>query len=459
MRPRSKKREPIEHAMLARPLPQNLEAEAAVIGGCLLKPRTVAEVQSILSPSDFYSPAHRLIYEAVLSLFQENAATDMIAVSERLGSRGQLEEAGGVPIFGALVESPISMARAVYHARLVRECAARREVIQGAADAIELAYSPSSEVSEVQAALARAAADSSEARTRGIVSASDAVRQAMPMVRELWTKKTRYIGIPTPFTRLNEVTSGLAKGTVTILAGDTGLGKTALALAIALHAAKAGTPVLYFSMEMRFEELVWRNIASLGGVEAKLLRGMGQWADEDKFLAEQGAQELAALPLHIIDWPVNAGEFAALCRLAHQRFGVGLVVLDYIQRMVIPRDIEKRHAVDEISWTCKTMAQALNVPILALSQFNRKADERGHTSEPKLSDLKESSGLEQDADTVLLIWEDKKQPWEPGPEESRTMKRVNLRVRKNRHGPDGAKLSLIYHRRYLRFTEEAEGQG
>lgn len=433
--------------------PHNLDAEASVLGSMLLSATAIDEVTELLTPADFYRGANRTVFEAITHLRDAGEPADLVTVGDELERRGQLDDIGGAVALADLLSRTPTAASALYYARIVADCALRRRLVDAAGQISRLALHPE------DGASAPEVADQAEAllhtyaarRTPGDATAlRDLVGDQLTRLEDL-EGRGPVTGLATGYPDLDRLTAGLQPGSLVLLAARPGLGKSALAVNIATHAAaRLNQPVALFSLEMSSGEIVQRILSAEARVPLARLR-TGQLSDPDWAALSATVGRLADAPLHLDDSPgLSAGDVRARSRRLQRRGGLALVVVDYLQLLAPPRRMDN-HASElaETSRALKLLAKELDLPVLALSQLSRRPEERTDRR-PQLADLRGSGGLEQDADLVWLLYrEDAYQPDPPptGPAE--------LAVAKHRNGPLGV-VRLVFHADRAQFTPAAK---
>jgi len=421
--------------------PKSLEAEQSVLGGLLIDCGAIDRLGE-LEESAFYSDAHRLIYRAIRKQAASGKQWDVITVAEMLDSAQRLDAAGGLPYIGSLAQNVPSSANIARYADIVREHSMRREIMAAAAELTELAANKGGDIA--------VAMDKAQARLMAITDGvkTDEPRSIAAIVGEhLNTIEKRLIGgrkaITTGLTALNEILNGgWHRGQVVVLAARPAMGKTALSMHNALNAAQAGYGVLYLSMEMVASELADRAIASLGRVYlGNVLTGNLKSEEWDGVSAAVGSVQ--DLPLHVLDRSgLNFYQVATFARRHKRKHGLDLLVVDYLQLMA-GADGEKRHSqIEEITRNLKTLAKELDIAVLLLSQLSRKTEE---ARRPKLSHLRDSGSIEQDADVVLFIHRE-----EVDAPETTWKNYADIHVAKNRQGALG-RIGATYHGYQVRF--------
>jgi replicative DNA helicase len=429
--------------------PQNLEAERAVLGNILLEPAIASRAIELLTPEDFYKDAHRRIYASMVRLFERSEPADLLTVGEELRRTGELEEVGGQAGLATLVDEATVAVQFTAYAAIVREKAVLREMIRVAREIAERGFEETDDVQglldQAQQMLFRLA---ERRMQRGAFPVREILSDAIRHIETLYHRKEDITGLATGFRELDRRTAGLQRSDFVIIAGRPSTGKTAFALNIAQHAAvREGHPALIFSLEMSKEQLVQRLICAEARVDSQGVRtGFLQPSDWKRIVDAAG--RLAEAPLYIDDTAnLSVLEARAKARRVKAEHGLALVVIDYLQLMQGRlRSENRQQEISEISRALKALAKELDVPVVALSQLSRAIETRGDGS-PRLSDLRESGALEQDADLIMFLYR-KEGPAdaEPG--------LTDLIIGKHRNGPTG-KLDLVFKAEYTRFEDVA----
>ena len=431
--------------------PHSMEAEQAVLGGVFLKPDSLFTIVDMLTPEDFYFPAHRVIFAAFIELFQKSAPIDFITVPEHLKSQSLLEEAGGASYLVDLSRGIISAANAEYYAGLVREKAMLRHLIVSCADIIGQCYDPSRDVKELLNDSEQSIFAVSQRSTgKSYKDAGELTRQVFDDLHARASRHELTTGVPTGYTRLDHMTAGLQPSDLIILAARPSMGKTAFALNIAMRAAiRGGVPVVIYSLEMSMQQLIMRMLCAWGKVDVSRMR-RSYLNDEDWQGLHDAGEVFRNAPIYIDDSPsLTPLELRARTRRLKVEKGVGLVVIDYLQLMRSSRRTDSRELeISDISRNLKAMAKELNVPVIALSQLNRKVEERSD-KRPMLSDLRESGAIEQDADVIMFIYREAaylKHTERP------PVDKAEIIIGKQRNGPVGT-VELMYAPAYTAFED------
>lgn len=395
--------------LLAQRLPpQSLEAEVSVLGGVLLENEALNRALEVVNEGDFYREAHRQIFSALLHLYERNEPADLITLSEVLKKRDALEEVGGIEYLNFLVNSVPTAANIAYYAKIIKEKSILRKLINRATEIINLGFGDAGDVDESLDRAERLIFEISEDRVRpSFFPIKDIIKASFKTIENLYEKKQLITGVPTGFTKLDDLTSGLQPSDLIIVAGRPSMGKTALALNITQHAAiEGGIPSAIFSLEMAKEQLALRLLCSEAKVDAHRLRG-GFLSETDWPKLTRAAGSLSEAPIFIDDTPgLTVLEMRAKSRRLKAEHNLGLVVVDYLQLMRGRANSETREQeISDISRSLKALAKELRLPVIALSQLNRKVEDRGDRR-PQLADLRESGAIEQDADVIIFLYRD-----------------------------------------------------
>ena len=428
--------------------PHALEAEYALLGSMILDWRVCGEVlQIIKSPDDFYKPAHSAIYETLIELYDQNQSIDMVQLNQRLKDKQQLEHIGGLKYLIELAESVPSAASAAYYAKIVRDKAILRKLIESAGQIIYNCYNCDQDSSELLDQAEREIFQIAETRIGEDVAELKALLQQT--YERLEAEDGRLLtGLETGFFELDEITNGLQNGEMIIIAARPSMGKTALALNVAEHVAATNKqPIAIFSLEMSKQQLAQRILCSRSGVDShKLRRNMLNRDDFARLSLTVG--ELSEAPLFIDDTPgLSLLALRAKSRRLAARHDIKAVFVDYLQLMSCPGSESRQQEVSNLSRGIKALARELNVPVICLSQLNRSPEGReGHR--PRMSDLRESGSIEQDADVVMMLHrEDYYHKGEEGYEENNTAEVI---ITKQRNGPTGV-VKLLFNGPTTRF--------
>lgn len=416
--------------------PQSLDSERALLGALLLKPDAMHDVADTVHAHSFYAEKHRLIYEAMRDLVDRGEPIDVLSLSERLQANGALERVGGRAYIAELAGSAPAPGNFHHYAELVARKHLMRSLIDASYEITESAYDDSRDTVEVlDDAEKKVMAIGNASAAHKFVAIADKVGDAWERIEALSQNQGAIRGVPTGFPELDNLLSGLHKSDLVILAARPSMGKTSLALDIARNAAvKHNVPVGIFSLEMSSEQLVDRMLSAESFVNSWKMRTGAIHAEEDFSKIRDALESLSKAPIFIDDKPGNniLGMRAVARRLKRER-GIGLIVVDYLQLMA-PTNTKQSDSmvqqVTEISRSLKSLARELEVPVLALSQLSRAVEQRG--GKPRLSDLRDSGSIEQDADVVMFIHREDKLN-----KESDRPNIAEILIEKHRNGPTG----------------------
>lgn len=428
--------------------PQSIELEQGVLGAILLENEALMRVLDILNERDFYQEGHRWIFQTMLELFEENIPIDLLTVTERLRKNERLEHIGGASYLTELVELVPTAANVAYHARMVRDKAVLRGLIQTATTIVTDSYEDTEDVDTLLDRAEQAIFEISERKsTTGFANISAILKDSFKHIEQLYERKELITGVPTGFTDFDHRTAGLQPSDLIIIAGRPSMGKTALGLNIAQHVGvHVGRPVAIFSLEMAKEQLVMRMLCAEARVDSASLR-TGFLSREDWPRLTKAAGTLSEARIHIDDAPAQTSlDIRAKARRLRAELGdLALVIVDYLQLMQGRARTENRQQeISEITRSLKALAKELNVPVVALSQLSRAVEQR-QQRRPQLSDLRESGAIEQDADVVVLIYRD--EVYDPDSEDKG---QAEIIIGKQRNGPIGT-VKLAFLGEYTRF--------
>jgi len=436
--------------------PQALDVEQAVLCGMLLDKEAIARAIENIDETYFYRDSHRLIYLAVIELFDNHQAVDLYTLTESLKKRGSLDDAGGPYYLAEIANAVPSSANIEYHINIIKEKAIARNLITVCNEVISESYEQSKNAEELLDKAERAIFEISEKRTRkGFESVNPLLHTTFERIEELYhTSRTGVTGIPSGFKKLDEFTAGFQKSEFIVLAGRPSMGKTAYALNIARYAAvEHKIPVGLFSLEMAAEALVLRLLCTEAMVNQTSVRTGKLSADELKRLSEH-VGVLGEAPLYIDDSPgLNVLQLRSKARRLVAEKEIQMFIVDYLQLMESPREDNRQQEITKISRSLKSLAKELDVPVIALSQLSRAVETRDKSHRPQLSDLRESGAIEQDADVVLFVYrpeyynikefEDTKEP---------TYNKCEIIIGKQRNGPTGS-VKLNFLKEFGKFSD------
>lgn len=419
-------------------LPQNTEAEQSVLGSLLLDKEAIIKVADTLEVRDFYQRSHQVIYETILHLFERQELIDPVNVSNRLKAIGQLEHIGGMGYLTTLINSVSTPAHIVSHAKIVHRKRVLRDLINASYEISSLGYREDEDPDILlDEAEQKIFSISKDVLAQEFVPIKNALEEAFGRIERLHQNKGALSGVPTGYPKLDRILSGLHNSDLIILAARPSLGKTSLAFDIARNVAtKAKIPVGIFSLEMSKEQVVDRFIAAEARVDLWKLRN-GQLSDEGEYndftRIRDALESLSTAPIFIEDASTpNILQIRTMARRLQASHGLGLLVVDYLQ-LIQPRTTYESpvQAITEISRSLKGLAKELNIPVLAVSQLSRAVEQRV-TRKPKLSDLRESGSIEQDADVVMFIYREDRD------KENTDRKNIaDIIIAKHRNGPVG----------------------
>ena len=433
--------------------PQDLIAEQSVLGGMLLSKDAIADVIEILRERDFYRPAHELIYDAVLDLYGRGEPADAVTVSAELTKRGDIARAGGAPYLHTLISSVPTAANASYYAKIVREHAIMRRLVEAGTKIVQIGYNVEGEVDDaVDQAQAEVYAVTERRSSEDYVQLSTLLPQALDEIEAI-SKGIGVEGVKTGFKDLDALTHGFHPGNMIILAARPAMGKSTLGLDIARHASIAnGLTSVIFSLEMSKSEITMRMLSAEARVGLNNIRA-GTLSDDEWSRLARRMGEISEAPLFIDDSPnLSMMEIRAKARRLKQRHNLKLIVIDYLQLMSSGKKVENRQQeVSEFSRHLKLMAKELNIPVVAISQLNRSPEQRSD-KKPMLSDLRESGSIEQDADVVILLHRD-----DMYDQQNRTGE-ADLIVAKHRNGPTRT-ITVAAQLHYARFFDMPQNPG
>lgn len=429
--------------------PQSLEAEESILSAILVDNNTLLEILEILSPEDFYRSAHQKIFSAISELFSRNEPVDLVTLTNILREHDRLEEAGGAAYLANLVDTVPLAVNAQYYAKIVYDKACLRRLIEKTNSIAKRCFEDRGDVDNVIDFAESSIFEISENKIRpAFYPIGKIIESNIDVLEERQGNRALVTGVATGFTKLDELTAGLQKSDLVILAGRPGMGKTALALNIAKNAAvDANIPVAIFSLEMSKEQLSFRMLSSEARIDSSRLR-RGFISQDDWIKITDSAGVLSQAPIFIDDSPnITALEIRAKSRRLKMEKDIGLIIIDYLQLMKSRASAERRDLeISEISRSLKALAKELDLPVVALSQLNRKLEERSD-KRPQLADLRESGALEQDADVVAFLYRDELYNKD---ENNPNKGKAELIVSKQRNGPTGFCI-LTFLDTYTRF--------
>ncbi len=429
--------------------PHNVEAEEAVLGSLLIDPDAILQVSTFLDPDDFFVERHSWIYEAVRDLHERREPADLVTLTDELERRGQLRDIGGPAYLSGLINATPTSIHIEYYARIVERTGILRRLIDAAGQIARLAYQDTHDAAEVidraEEIIFNVSARHTDRDLRPIRQVLD---QFYDRIEYLHQHQGEIIGIPTGLADLDKLLGGLQRSDMVVMAGRPGMGKTSLALSIALQSARRWQKrVAIFSLEMSDEQLVQRLVSAETGIDSQRLR-LGNIKDDEWPTFIQATNLLGSAPIFLDDTPaISALELRSKARRLHAEHGLDLLIVDYLQLMRGDfRSENRQQEISFISRSIKGLARELNIPILALSQLSRQVESR-HDKRPMLSDLRESGSIEQDADVVLFIYRD--EIYNPDTEFPNI---AEIIVSKHRSGPTGV-FSVYFKKQLAQFVD------
>lgn len=437
--------------------PQNIEAEQAVLGAMLIDKEAIAKATEVLSADDFYREAHRVIFSAMLELYNKNEAVDMVTVTEILKRDNKLEDIGGIAYITSLANVVLTAANVKYHAEIVAEKSVLRQLVRVSTEIAAMGYEANDDVGTLlDTAESRILEISNRKKKADFTPINDILMDSVQSIESLLQNKGGLTGIPAGFADLDKLTSGLHPSDFIILAARPSMGKTALALnivqnvALRAHKVIGGAPrsVAFFSLEMSKEQLVNRMLCAEAGIDSQRLR-VGEMHDEDWTHLWDACDTMSRAKIYIDDTAgITAMDMRSRARRLKAEHGLDLIVVDYLQLMQGSgkrnNSGDRQQEVSEISRSLKALARELDVPVLALSQLSRSVESR-QVKRPMLSDLRESGSLEQDADIVAFLY--REDYYNPDTENKHT----ELIIAKHRNGPVDT-VNLFFQKQFTKFV-------
>ena len=437
--------------------PQNIEAEQAVLGAMLIDKEAIAKATEVLSADDFYREAHRVIFSAMLELYNKNEAVDMVTVTEILKRDNKLEDIGGIAYITSLANVVLTAANVKYHAEIVAEKSVLRQLVRVSTEIAAMGYEANEDVGTLlDTAESRILEISNRKKKNDFTAINDILMDSVQSIESLLQNKGGLTGLPAGFADLDKLTSGLHPSDFIILAARPSMGKTALALnivqnvALRAHKVIGGEPrsVAFFSLEMSKEQLVNRMLCAEAGIDSQRLR-VGEMHDEDWTHLWDACDTMSRAKIYIDDTAgITAIDMRSRARRLKAEHGLDLIVVDYLQLMQGSgkrnNSGDRQQEVSEISRSLKALARELDVPVLALSQLSRSVESR-QVKRPMLSDLRESGSLEQDADIVAFLY--REDYYNPETENKHT----ELIIAKHRNGPVDT-VNLFFQKQFTKFV-------
>ena len=442
-------------------IPQDIEAEQAILGAIIFNNDVLAETASLLTPKSFFSPAHQYIFRAMLELSGQSIPIDEITLGDELKSMGQLEDIGSYSYLAELIDCVPSSANILQYSKIVQEFSLLRDLIETSSEIARKSRAPDQNISEL---LAEAESKIAEISFRSTERSYHPIKEILisnySRLEKISETTDEVTGIATPFVDLDKITSGLQASDLIIVAARPSMGKTAFALNIASYIASPTRQraqnqrveekgaILLFSLEMPKEQLAMRILASESKVDGQKLRS-GNLDQDDWNKLAMASEKLSNAPLYINDSSgLTPYELVTIAKQLDKEYehGVSLVLVDYLQLMrVTGKNISREQEIAEISRSLKGLAKDLSIPVIALSQLNRSLESRPD-KRPKLSDLRESGAIEQDADIILFIYRDEKYN-----DDSPDIGKAEILISKHRNGPTG-KIMLAFIEKFAMFA-------
>lgn len=446
----------VEQELIRRVPPHSADAEMAVIAGVFLTPAVMNTVADIVTPEDFYLPAHATIYRSFLRLYADSTPIDLVTAAEDLKSHGELEQIGGMAYLIQLAQAVVSGANAEYYAGYVRDRALQRRMIDTCSSIIRNCMDPSPNISELLDESEQAVfAVSSRRSQAGPVGGKDMISRVFENLTKMADARDTVTGITTGFERLDQLTSGYQNSDLIIVAARPSMGKSAFALSSALSAALTQKiAVAIFSLEMSSEQVMQRMLSIRSKVDMAKLRRPSMLTDEDWLSLQEAGEVLSGAQIFVDDSGLlSTVELRARARRLKAEHNLGLVVVDYLQLMHSARKTDSREQeISDISRSLKGLAKELNIPVVALAQLNRKVEDRTD-KRPILADLRESGAIEQDADVIMFVYRDDVYKYKK-PSERPLEGEAEIIIGKQRNGPVGV-AELMYLSQYTAFVSRA----
>ena len=437
-------------ALPERVPPQNIEAEQAVLGAMLIKKEAIVEVQEILRPDDFYREAHRIVYEAMAELQNNDEAVDLVTLTEQLRKAEKLDKIGGISFVTQLANAVPTAANVTYYAKIVKEKAELRNLINAATEIAGAAYEDVENVETIM--------DEAEKKILAVASSQNGgafepmksiVLRTFERINVLYESKGGLTGISSGFKDLDTLTAGLQKSDLILVAARPSMGKTAFTLNIASYVGLHGQRVAFFSLEMSKEQLMQRMLCSEGGIDASRLR-TGQLDETEWNRLVETADKLSRAPVFIDDTAgITVMELRSKARRLKAEHGLDLIIIDYLQLMQgrpSKNGDNRQQEISEISRSLKALARELDVPVIALSQLSRSVESR-QVKKPMLSDLRESGSLEQDADIVMFLY---REDYYDKDTENKNI--TEIIIAKHRNGPVDS-IQLFFQKEFTKFRD------
>jgi len=432
---------------LGRNPPQNISAEQAALGSMLLQEDAILHGVDILRPEDFYKKSHQIIFKCILELFEKSRGVDLVTLTEELNRVNLLEEIGGVTYLTNLINSVPTAANIEYYIKIIEEKSILRNLINSATKIISMGYEEKEDAKVLLDKAEHLVFEISQRNIRqSFVPIKELITDSYEKIEDLYHREEFITGVSSGFDEFDEITTGFQSSEFIVIAGRPAMGKTAFCMSIAQYASiSKNTPVAIFSLEMSKSQLVQRMLCSEARIDAHNLR-KGRLAEKDWAPLSNAAGRLASAPIFIDDTAgITCLEIKAKARRLKAQHNLGLVIIDYLQLISSSGRIENRQQeISEISRSLKGLARELNVPVIAVSQLSRAVEQRIERR-PRLSDLRESGAIEQDADLVVFIY--REEYYKPKTEKKGIAEVI---ISKQRNGPTG-KVELTFVKEYAKF--------
>ena len=427
--------------------PHSREAEESLLGAVLLSPDAANDVMDRVHPEDFYVPAHQSIFEAMRRLYDNNQAIDAVTLAEELRRTGELEKVGGVPYLTRLVDVVPVTSNIDHYADIVEENARRRELIRAGAAITNIAFDLDEEIHTVMDRAEQSVLSVAERRaSQSMIEVGPLFAEVLERIEQLEQQGSEVTGLATGFRDLDKKLAGLQPANLVIIAARPAMGKSALTMNIATNVALQQKPVALFSLEMSKEEIVQRILASVGRVDSMKLRSCQLGPLWQRVV--DAASRMYQAPIYIDDSPiVTVTDIRAKCRRLKRKKGLALVIVDYLQLMQGTARENRQQEIAEISRSLKNLARELDVPVIGLSQLNRSLEAR-EDKRPRLSALRESGSLEQDADVVMFIY--RHEYYHPEDQENKGL--AEIIIAKHRSGSTGT-VKMTFLPEFTRFAD------
>ena len=432
---------------LGRNPPQNISAEQAALGSMLLQENAILQAVDILKPKDFYKKTHQIIFNCVLELFEKSKGVDLVTLTEELNRINLLEEVGGITYLTNLINSVPTAANIGHYVKIIEEKSILRNLINNATTIVSMGYE---EKEDAKILLDKAEHLIFEVSERNLgqsfVPIKEILQDSFEKLESLYHRDEFITGVPSGFNEFDDITTGFQPSELIIIAGRPGMGKTAFCMSVAQHiAVSKNTAVALFSLEMSKSQLVQRMLCSEARVDAHNLR-KGRLAETDWPILSMAAGRLAAAPIFIDDTAgITCLEIKAKARRLKAQHSLDLIIIDYLQLITSSGRMENRQQeISDISRSLKGLARELNIPVIAVSQLSRAVEQRDG-KKPRLSDLRESGAIEQDADLVVFIY--REEYYKPKTERKGIAEVI---ISKQRNGPTG-QIDLAFIKEYAKF--------